>query len=336
MRVVVLCGGESTERDVSLASGWALATALAERDHEVSLIDPAAVDPVLAERVPKGDTRSYPIPTSPPAMNEQPVWRERMYAALTGGDILNRLRAADRVFMGLIGGWSEDGHVQALLEMAGIAFTGAGSTTCAITWHKERCQTLLGAYGVPVPERVRYEGGAVPLELERLLDAGPVVVKPVADGSSVDVRVVRSALELVAQGNGAELLVEPFLPGREFTVAVLGDLVLPVVEIGLTAEIFDYQAKYQPGAVEEICPADVPPDFAARLQELARTAHDVLGFGPTAYSRSDFRCDAAGNPYCLEINALPGLSPASLVPRAAAGHGWTYADLADRILHLRP
>lgn len=177
-------------------------------------------------------------------------------------------------------------------------------------------------------------GAPVPAEAERLVEAGPVVVKPVADGSSVDVRLVRSVDELVAAGNAAELLVEPFLAGREFTVGVLGELVLPVVEIELATEIFDYASKYQPGAVREICPADVTPAFAARLQELARTAHDVLGFGPAAYSRTDFRCDADGTPYCLEINALPGLSPASLIPRAAAGHGWTYADLADHILHL--
>jgi len=330
MRVVVLCGGESSERDVSLAGGWALAGALAERGHEVSVIDPAAAEPVLADRVTDSNT-SYPIPKTPPAMDQQPVWRERMYAALTGGDVLRWMRAADRVFMGLIGGWSEDGHVQALLEMPGIPFTGAGSTTCVLSWHKDRCQALLGAYGVPVPERVviRPEDG-LPERVKEFLDAGPVVVKPIADGSSVDVRQVRTLDELAELTPSTELLVEPFLSGREFTVAVVGDEVLPVVEIELTTAIFDYEAKYQAGAVREVCPADVPREFADRLQELARTAHDALG--APAYSRIDFRCDADGNPYCLEVNALPGLAPVSLVPRAAAAHGWSYADLAEKIL----
>lgn len=330
MRVVMVCGGESSERDVSLAGGWALAGALAERGHEVSVIDPAAAEPVLADRVTDSNT-SYPIPKEPPAMDEQPLWRERMYGALTGGDVLRRMRAADRVFMGLIGGWSEDGHVQALLEMAGISFTGAGSATCALSWQKDRCQALLGAYGVPVAERVVLRPGAgLPDRVKEFLDAGPVVVKPIADGSSVDVRQVRTREELAAITPRTDLLVEPFLPGREFTVGVVGDQVLPVVEIELSTAIFDYETKYQPGAAREICPAEVTPDFAARLQELARTAHDALG--APAYSRTDFRCDDDGNPYCLEVNALPGLAPVSLVPRAAAAHGWSYADLAEKIL----
>ncbi|MDC7336257.1 hypothetical protein PQR15_06725 [Streptomyces lydicus] len=175
--------------------------------------------------------------------------------------------------------------------------------------------------------------------MKRLVAAGPVVAKPVADGSSVSVHRVDSLSQLaqvaaeVRSGEG-ELLVEPFLPGREFTVAVVGDQVLPVVEIELTTPVFDYAAKYQPGAVSEVCPARVPDDFASRLQELARRAHQALGFGSGAYSRADFRCDAGGEPMCLEVNALPGLTAASLLPRAAAGAGWTYPDLIERLVDL--
>ncbi|UQI46198.1 hypothetical protein M1P56_18560 [Streptomyces sp. HU2014] len=136
------------------------------------------------------------------------------------------------------------------------------------------------------------------------------------------------------RSRGVELMVEPFLPGREFTVAVVGDQALPVIEIELTTPVFDYAAKYQPGAVNEVCPARVPPAFASRLTELALRAHRALGFDGDAYSRTDFRCDADGDPMCIEVNALPGLTATSLLPLAATGAGWTYPDLIQRILDL--
>ncbi|MET9270572.1 ATP-grasp domain-containing protein [Kribbella sp. NPDC003557] len=330
MRVAVLCGGESSERDVSRSSGWAVARALAGRGHDVALIDPAAEQPVLADHVPAGDA-VVPVPTEPPAAADRGMLRQRMYAALTGGPVLEQLRRADRVFIALHGGWGEDGHVQALLELAGIPFTGAGHDVCAVAWHKGRCQAVLEAAGIPVPARVLYnpaEHREPPVGVKQLLAGGPVVVKPVADGSSVAVRKVDSADALPSEG---ELLVEPFLGGREFTVAVIGATTLPVVEIELTTAVFDYAAKYQPGAVREICPADIPGHLAERLQDLAVRAHQALGFG-TTYSRADFRCDDAGTPYCLEVNALPGLTRGSLVPVAAAGAGITYDELVERLL----
>jgi D-alanine-D-alanine ligase len=235
------------------------------------------------------------------------------------------------VFIALHGGWGEDGHVQAMLELAGIPFTGAGHDVCAVAWHKGRCQAVLEAAGVPVPARVLYdpaEQPEPPVGVKQLLASGPVIVKPVADGSSVAVRKVDSLDALRAEG---EVLIEPFLGGREFTVAVIGATTLPVVEIELTTAVFDYEAKYQPGAVREVCPADISAHFAERLQELAVRAHRALGFG-TTYSRVDFRCDTAGTPYCLEVNALPGLTPGSLVPVAAKGAGIGYADLVEQLL----
>ncbi|TDW86940.1 D-alanine-D-alanine ligase [Kribbella pratensis] len=328
MRVAVLCGGESSERDVSRSSGWAVAQALVARGHDVVLIDPAAEQPILADPVPAGDA-VVPVPKEPPAPGDRALLRRRMYDALTGG--LEQLRSADRVFIALHGGWGEDGHVQALLELAGIPFTGAGHDVCAVAWHKGRCQAVLEAAGIPVPPRVLYnpaEQPEPPIGVKQLLASGPVVVKPVADGSSVAVRKVDSLDALPTEG---ELLVEPFLSGREFTVAVIGATALPVVEIELTTAVFDYEAKYQPGAVQEVSPADIPAHFAERLQELAIGAHRALGFGP-AYSRVDFRCDAAGTPYCLEVNALPGLTPGSLVPVAARGAGIEYGELVEQLL----
>ncbi|NIK57438.1 ATP-grasp domain-containing protein [Kribbella shirazensis] len=330
MRVAVLCGGESSERDVSRSSGWAVAEALAGRGHDVVLIDPAAEVPVLADPVPAGRS-VVRVPKEPPAQADRALLGQRMYAALTGGPVLEQLRRADRVFIALHGGWGEDGHVQALLELAGIPFTGAGHDVCAVAWHKGRAQAVLEAAGVPVPPRVLYnraEQPEPPTELKQVLESGPVVVKPVAEGSSVAVRKVDSLDEVRADD---EVLVEPFLSGREFTVAVIGMTTLPVVEIELTTALFDYEAKYQPGAVREVSPAEIPTHFAERLQDLAIRAHRALGFG-TTYSRVDFRCDSAGTPYCLEVNALPGLTPGSLVPVAAKGAGLSYDELVERLL----
>ncbi|MGA4843764.1 D-alanine--D-alanine ligase family protein [Streptomyces sp. G45] len=367
MRVVVLCGGESPEREVSLASGRSVASALLESGYEVTVVDPAAEVPVLAGPLRAGDAGgalgAAVVGKEPPSPAERPLLRRRMHAALTGGPVLELLRGTELVFVALHGGWGEDGHVQGLLEMAGVPFTGAGSAACAAAWHKGRAQAVVGAAGVPVAERVLWRAGDVtgtpgasdvPEEARRLVAAGPVVAKPVADGSSVSVRRVDSLPELVAAAaevhagerhagrghagrglvRGGELLIEPFLPGREFTVAVIGDQALPVVEIELTSPVFDYAAKYQPGAVSEVCPARVPADVAARLQEWALRTHRALGFGEDTYSRTDFRCDADGQPVCLELNALPGLTPESLVPRAATGTGWSYAELIRRIVAL--
>ncbi|GAA0396778.1 D-alanine--D-alanine ligase [Streptomyces luteireticuli] len=340
MRIVILCGGESPERDVSLASGGSVARALLERGHEVVLVDPAAEVPVAAGPLRPGDAvDGFEVGKEPPALLDRQLLRRRMHAALTGGPVLELLRGAELVFLALHGGWGEDGQVQDLLRKAGVRFTGADGAACAAAWHKGRAQAALGAAGLPVAERVLWRPGAgeVPEEVKRLVAAGPVVTKPVADGSSVSVHRVESLsrlAEVARASEGAELLVEPFLPGREFAVAVVGDRVLPVIEIELTTPLFDYTAKYQPGAVDEVCPARVPDGFAARLQELALRAHEVLGFGEGAYSRTDFRCDAAGEPMCLETNALPGLTATSLLPLAAAGAGWTYPDLIGRIVDL--
>ncbi|MGW2412473.1 D-alanine--D-alanine ligase family protein [Streptomyces tubercidicus] len=342
MCVVILCGGESSERDVSLASGRSVAQALLERGHEVVLVDPAAAVPVLAGPLHPGDAvDGVSVAKEPPSLSDQQQWRRRMYTALTEGPVLDLLRGAESVFLALHGGWGEDGHVQTLLEMAGIPFTGAGSAACAAAWHKGRAQAVLGAAGLPVVERALWRpgDGDVPEKVKRLVAAGPVVAKPAADGSSVSVYRVDSLSQLAqvaseVRSRGVELLVEPFLPGREFTVAVVGNQVLPVVEIELTTPVWDYAAKYQPGAVSEVCPARVPAAFASRLQELALHAHRALGFDADSYSRTDFRCDTGGEPMCLEVNALPGLTATSLLPLAATGAGWTYPDLIQRILDL--
>lgn len=271
-------------------------------------------------------------------MREQPLWQRRMFQALTSTPLLTRLREADQVFLAMHGGWGEDGRLQALLEMAGIGFTGAGSSVCAAAWRKDQSLAMLRAAGVPVTEQVRHPvGQAQPaVEAEALLASGPVVVKPIAGGSSVNVRIAHTAAELRASvSDDEEWVIETFLPGREFTVGVVGETVMPVVEIEISEPLFDYQSKYQPGAAREICPADIPADLATQMQKYALLAHQALGFDWHTYSRVDFRCDAGGAPVCLEVNALPGLTPGSLLPLAAQAAGWPYPELVERLIALK-
>jgi D-alanine-D-alanine ligase len=338
MRIAVICGGESSERDVSRVSGWAVARALIERGHEVWVIDPSANEPVLASAL--RDPAQVPdvaVPRTPPSADDQPELRRRAFAALTGAPLLPLLREADLAFLAVHGGWGEDGHFQSLLEMAGVRFTGADSSVCATAWRKDHCSMILRAAGVPVAEQVRYRPAReeLPIAAKRLIEAGPVVVKPTADGSSVRVRIVDVLTDLIpSDGVDEDLVIEPFLPGREFTVGVVGDHVLPVAEIQLTTPLFDYEAKYQPGMVSEVCPAEISVALSNRLRDLAARAHAAIGFGPTGYCRVDFRCDAEGSPMCLEVNALPGLTPNSLLPLAARAAGLTFPDLVDRLVSL--
>lgn len=334
VNIAVLCGGESAERDVSLSSGAGISLALERRGHDVTLVDPAATEPILPVDVPAK------IPDTVPETDESAILRERIYHRLTSGPVSQTIREADVAFLAFHGGWGEDGHVQALLEMAQIPFTGAGSVPCATAWRKDHSLAILRDADIPTAENTTFRYGQEPegQTIDALLRNGPIIAKPVAEGSSVGVTLTSSrheVLELMAGlGPGDELLIERFLAGREFTVGVLGTKALPVTEIEVTTgQIFDYQAKYQPDAAKEICPADITASLQATLQELAVNAHNRLGFSG-AYSRVDFRCDDGGRPYCLELNALPGLTPVSLLPLAAHHDGMDYENLVEGIIRL--
>lgn len=342
MKIVVLCGGESPERDVSLESGLAVAGALVELGHEVQLVDPATADPVLA-----GPTRSESaLPGTAEALRgpelDEGKRRELMLDALTAGPVLPLLRGADLVFPALHGGWGGDGRLQALLEMAGVLFTGAGAAQCSLAWDKHRTLTLLRESGVTVTDSARFPASAdrpVPQPVSDLLDRGPVVVKSNTGTSHLELRVADDAAALARARarapEGETLIATPFLAGREFTVSVIGGRVLPVVEIEFSGPLFDYETKSHPETARCDCPADIPRALASRLREQASRAHDALGLGARDYSRIDFRCDGRGVPHCLEVNACPGLRPLSGLGAAAAGAGWSYRDLIGEIVALR-
>jgi D-alanine-D-alanine ligase len=241
------------------------------------------------------------------------------------------IRSADVVFLALHGGAGEDGRLQAMLDLAGLAYTGSNHIASAAAMDKDLSKRLFRTAGVPTADWMM--APAAPADIECAL-GWPVVVKPSKQGSTVGLTVVREKADLAAAMTLAasfddEVMVEKFIAGREFTVGVLDGAALPVGEIISPGEVFDYQAKYQVGGAREVFPADLPPAESAQLHEYALRAHRVLKLG--AYSRVDFRRDAGGGFWCLEANSLPGMTATSLLPQAALVAGISFPELLERI-----
>jgi D-alanine-D-alanine ligase len=326
MRITVLLGGTSSERDVSMASGLRISAALRERDHEVRLVDPATGPVSAAEERALRETR---VKVAPPTPGElAALARNAKLSRLTE---LNELQWADVAFIALHGGVGEDGTIQALLDLAGIRYTGSGILASALAMDKDLAKRLFIAAGVPTPEWLMAPVGA-----DRAVGSLglPLIVKPSKQGSTVGLTIVRDVASFDAAVREAalhddEVMIERFIAGREFTVAVLGDEAFPVGEIKPSHEIYDYECKYTPGMATEEFPADLPPDAAERMQRHALDAFNCLKLRGCA--RIDFRLGADGVAYCLEANTLPGMTDLSLVPQAAQAGGITFPELCERI-----
>jgi D-alanine-D-alanine ligase len=325
MKIAVLFGGTSEERDVSIASAAQIIPVLRSVGHEVFAVDTAS------GRLPPAEERkllSAGVAPEPPS--DAAIARMRGGAlALSPGAF--QFHEADVVFLALHGGAGEDGRIQALLDLAGMAYTGSNHIASATAMDKDTSKRLFRSVGVPTADWLMAPAtsDAVGAAL-----GWPVVVKPNKQGSTVGLRVVRDPKDLQTAVDGAlrfddEVMLERFIPGREFTVGVLDGVALPVGEIIPPGEVFDYASKYQTGGAREVFPADLPAAESAQLQDYALRVHGVLKLG--AYSRTDFRRDAAGGFWCLEANSLPGMTATSLLPQAAKAAGIEFPELLDRI-----
>ena len=342
MRITVFLGGTSSERDVSLASGLRIIDALRGRGHQVAAVDPAS-GPVDAAA--EAALRGRKVDVAPPSLDE--LARLGKGGGFSAGLVeLPAVREADLVFLALHGGYGEDGTVQALLDLAGVRYTGSGHLASALAMDKHLSKVLFRAAEVgtadwlmaPPPD----SGNGGGRSRERFFDevehalGMPVVVKPSKQGSSVALTVVRERSALAAAVDLAfryddEVMVEQFVAGRELTVGVIGDRALPVLEIIPKNEIYDYEAKYTPGmAVEKV--AELGDSTRARLEEQALRAFRALKLRGCA--RIDFRMDELGNVYCLEANTLPGMTRLSLIPQAAEAAGILFPALCERIVGL--
>ena len=287
-KVAVLKGGPSSEREVSLRSGAAVAQALRERGYDVA-------------EVLVGTDRSFAVPPG-----------------------------TEVAFVAMHGHFGEDGTIQALLRQQGIPHTGSSPEASARAFDKSKSKPVIAAAGIPTPifEFLR-KGQKRTLPL-------PVVVKPVRQGSSVGVSRVfkeeewEAALDL-ALGLDDVALVEEFIPGRELTVGVVGDVVLPLLEIVAPDGFFDYHAKYTNGVSQHVLPADIPAETVRACQAAALATFRALGCA--GMGRVDIRLRPDGKFFVLELNNIPGMTELSLLPDAAKRHGWSFPELCEMILN---
>lgn len=304
LRVDVICGGDSPEREVSLSSGHAVSEALAEWGFRVERKD---------------------VPSRSDALN-----------VLTGSD-------AEVFFIALHGGWGEDGRLQAVLEFLGRPYTGSGPRACACAMDKILSKAVLRQAGVRTPPYRHFlsrEREADDAEARKLLERwGKVVVKPAGCGSTVGVSIVEDrrgfhdAVEHAFSFDNA-VLAEKYIPGKEITVTVWHEnnrvMAFPAVEIRPRKGFYTYEAKYVSGKTDYFCPAPLEEGAAKAVAEVSVKAHRALGC--RGYSRVDLRLDPQGGPFVLEVNTAPGMTSTSLVPKAAAALGWSFPELCGRIV----
>jgi len=335
LKIVVLAGGLSPERNVSLSSGVMVATALRERGHRVALIDLFfglenwKKDPeALYEATFPQEWRR--VDHAVPDLAAIQASRGTKTGGEIGPGVLELCAGADGVFLALHGACGEDGRLQAALDLRGVPYTGSGYLASAIAMDKDLTKRVLAPAGILTPQWEVVEPGLdVPAVTART--ALPCVVKPVDSGSSIGVSIAHTREELAAAlaAITGRTVLERYVAGREIQVGVLEDRALPSIEIIPKVGFYDYENKYQPGAAREVCPAPVPPAVEAELEALAVKVHSLVGL--SVYSRSDFILDGEGRIWFLEINTLPGMTPTSLLPQEAAAVGIDYGALTETI-----
>jgi D-alanine-D-alanine ligase len=329
VRVTVLTGGTSAERDVAIASAGQVVTALRQGAHQVSIVDTAQGD-VSPEDEPSLLRQAVGLaPPTPDSLRGA----ERKFLLTSLGQTA-AVREAEVLFLALHGGWGEDGTLQALLEVVGTRYTGSGPMASAVAMDKDLSKQLFRQAGVDTADWLM--APSTRAEVDREL-GWPVIVKPSKQGSTVGLSLVDEPSGLAAAIDEAahfddEVMIEAYVPGREITVGILGDEALSVGEIIPQHRIFDYECKYTPGMSEEIFPADLDPQVRDDVQRLALAAHQALKLG--GYSRVDFRLTPTGQLVCLEVNTLPGLTATSLLPQSARASGIELADLCERVCRL--
>lgn len=340
MNIVVLCGGLSPERNVSISSGGRIAAALRSLGHRAALIDMY----FGLEALGCGIDEAYdaPLPDTAHAAAEEPdldkvrAARKMKGSSLFGEGVLEICRSADLVFLALHGQCGEDGRVQAAFDLMGIRYTGSGYLGSALAMDKHLAKLCARSVGVLTANWRFFTRGELSPDAAETIPL-PCVVKPVDSGSSIGVTIVRDHAALAAaldtaSREGSGVLVEDFIAGREIQISVLGGEALPSIEIRPGGGFYGYREKYIPGASVEVSPAPIPPETERDLAAKAVTLYKALGLSGLA--RADFILDAEGKLWFLEFNTLPGMTPTSLAPQEAAAAGITYEQLCEKLIEL--
>lgn len=320
MNIIVLCGGLSDEREVSLLSGTMVREALMQKEHNVKCLD------VYFGNEVKNYTPTF---SSPPQAKE--LKKKRGDNMLFSPKILPYCRTADIVFLALHGGMGENGQLQALLDCYGIKYTGSSYSSSLMCMDKEITKIMLKNEGISVPNGVAVKK-CKEFDIEKI--PMPCIVKPSCGGSSVGTVLVNSLTELKDAIKNAfqycdTVLCEEIINGRELTVGIVDGKALPIIEIIPKQGFYDYKNKYINGRCDEICPAPLEKEMSDKIKSAALKCSQSL---KTKYCRVDFilRDDV---PYCLEINTLPGMTPTSLLPLAASKEGISYGELCQKIIN---
>ena len=338
MRVVVLAGGISTERDVSIVSGTLVCKTLREKGHQAILLDVFFGN----EKIDKDNifTEDYNVDANIEYIKS---FNDKMDSTIAGRldffgpNVIDVCQLADIVFLALHGEQGENGKVQAAFDLHGIKYTGSGYLSSALAMDKGLTKKLFVADGIPTPRGALLEKDNYSTNLADYQIDLPVVVKPCCGGSSVGVTIVNDLEEFARAVEYAftyekEVVVEEYIEGREFSVGVIDNEAYPVIEIAPVEGFYDYKNKYSAGASVETCPADLTKEQSAEMQDYALRGVETLYID--SYARLDFMMNDAGEMFCLEANTLPGMTPTSLLPQEAQARGIDYPSLCEKLIEV--
>lgn len=338
MKIVVLAGGISTERDVSLSSGTGIYKALKEKGHQAILVDvflgytgDMSEDVFALNKDWAADMRGVSTEISDIAqiLAMRPDYKKNFF----GPNVIDLCQQADVVFMALHGAEGENGKIQAYFDLMGIRYTGTTHVSSAIAMDKSIAKELFRQNGIPTPEGIHLKKQ----ECDPKTVPFPLVVKCCNGGSSVGTFIVEKEEDYEAAKAEAfrydeEIIIEQYIKGREFSVGVIDGKALPVIEIAPLTGFYDYKNKYQAGSTIETCPAELSETLTKRMQGYAEDVFKALRL--RNYARMDFMLAADDRMYCLEANTLPGMTPTSLLPQEAQAIGVSYGDLCEWLIEI--
>lgn len=336
MKIVVLAGGISTERDVSFTTGTMVTNALRQAGHKAILVDvffgveeiPENIDDAFNV---SGLLESIPVKSEAPDIEKIRASRPDSGLGDMGKNVIELCKAADIVFMALHGENGENGRYQAVFDVLGIKYTGSGYLGSALAMDKGLTKQMFKYNGILTPDgKIFKKGDEISYPL-------PCIVKPCAGGSSIGIKKAFTEEEFKDAVEEAfkyedEILIETFISGREFTCGVLGGKALPPAEIIPKGDFYDYEHKYQDGFITEICPAPISDELTKKMQQYAMKAFECLKL--QVYARMDYVLAEDGEFYCLEANTLPGMTPTSHMPQEAKAAGISYTELCEKIIEL--
>ena len=342
MKIVVLAGGLSTERDVSFKTGEMVTKALRENGHQVILLDvfmgysDKEEDLTgIFDRAEAVSVKVAAIPETAPDLEKVKAQRKDQSDNFFGPNVIELCRMADIVFMALHGENGENGKIQAAVDLFGIRYTGTGYLGSALAMNKGMAKQLFLENGIPTPRGTSLKRGEDAAKIETCGIHFPCVVKPCSGGSSIGVSIVHDKAEYEQALKEAfrwenELVIEEYVKGREFSVGVIDFQALPIIEIAPVEGFYDYKNKYKAGSTVETCPAELSEQITKEMQGYAEKVAEVLGLN--TYSRTDFLLDAEDHIFCLEANTLPGMTPTSLLPQEAKVTGVDFNQLCEKLI----